>query len=38
MLQWKGYGLHVWEWWKEFEPGADDYTEGCSVYDVICRR
>ena len=38
MLQWKGYNLHVWEWWKEFEPGIDDYTEGCSVYDVICRR
>lgn len=38
MLQWKGYNLHVWEWWKEFEPGIDDYTEGYSVYDVICRR
>ena len=37
-LQWKGYNLHVWEWWKEFEPGVDDYTKGCSVYDVICRR
>lgn len=38
MLQWKGYNLHVWEWWKEFEPGVDDYVKGCSVYDVICRR
>lgn len=38
MLQWKGYNLYVWEWWKEFEPVPDDYTEGCSVYDVICRR
>lgn len=37
-LQWKGYNLHVWEWWKEFEPGVDDYTKGCSAYDVICRR
>lgn len=38
MLQWKGYNLHVWEWWKEFEPGIDDYTKGCSAYDVICGR
>lgn len=37
-LQWKGYGLYVWEWWKEFEPGIDDYTKGCSAYDVICGR
>lgn len=37
-LQWKGYNLHVWEWWKEFEPGVDDYVKGYSVYDVICRR
>lgn len=37
-LQWKGYNLHVWEWWKEFEPAVDDYAKGCSVYDVICRR
>ena len=37
-LQWKGYNLHVWEWWKEFEPGIDDYTKGCSAYDVICGR
>ena len=37
-LQWKGYGLHVWKWWKEFEPGVDDCTKGGSVYDVICRR
>lgn len=37
-LQWKGYGLHVWKWWKEFEPGVDDYMKGSSVYDVICRR
>ena len=37
-LQWKGYGLHVWEWWKEFEPAVDDYVKGYSVYDVICRR
>lgn len=37
-LQWKGYNLHVWEWWKEFEPGADDYVKGSSVHDVICRR
>ena len=37
-LQWKGYNLHVWEWWKEFEPGADDYVKGSSVYDVICGR
>lgn len=37
-LQWKGYNLHVWEWWKEFEPGVDDYVKGSSVYDVICRR
>lgn len=37
-LQWKGYNLHVWEWWKEFEPGVDDYTKGCSAYDVICGR
>lgn len=38
MLQWKNYNLHVWEWWKEFEPGVDDCTKGSSVYDVICRR
>ena len=38
MLQWKGYGLYVWEWWKEFEPGVDDYAKGSTVYDVICRR
>lgn len=38
MLQWKGYGLYVWEWWKEFEPGIDDYAKGSTVYDVICRR
>lgn len=37
-LQWKGYNLHVWKWWKEFEPGVDDCTKGSSVYDVICRR
>lgn len=37
-LQWKGYNLHIWEWWKEFEPVQDDYAKGCSVYDVICRR
>lgn len=37
-LQWKGYGLHVWEWWKEFEPAQDDYAKDSSVYDVICRR
>lgn len=37
-LQWKGYGLHVWKWWKEFELAVDDYVKGCSVYDVICRR
>ena len=24
--------------WKEFEPGIDDYAEGCSMYDMICRR
>lgn len=38
MLQWKGYNLHVWEWWKGFEPVVDDYTEGISVYDVICGK
>lgn len=38
MLQWKGYNLHVWEWWKEFEPAVDDYVKGYSVYDVIYRR
>ena len=38
MLQWKGYNLYVWEWWKEYEPGVDDYAKGGSVYDVICRR
>lgn len=37
MLQWKGYGLYVWEWWKKFEPGIDDYAEGCSVYEEIDR-
>lgn len=37
-LQWKGYNLYVWEWWKEFELAVDDYVKGCSVYDVICRR
>ena len=37
-LQWKGYNLHVWEWWKEFEPAVDDYAKGGSVYDVICKR
>ena len=37
-LQWKGYNLHVWEWWKEFEPAVDDYVKGYSVYDVIYRR
>lgn len=38
MLQWKNYNLHVWEWWKEFEPGVNDYVKGCSAYDVICGR
>ena len=37
-LQWKGYTLYVWEWWKEFEPAPDDYMKGSSVYDVMCRR
>lgn len=26
------------KWWKEFEPGVDDYTKSCSVYDVTCGR
>lgn len=38
MLQWKGYALYVWEWWKEFEPAPDDYAKGSTVYDVICKR
>lgn len=37
-LQWKGYALYVWEWWKESEPEPNNYMKGSSVYDVMCRR
>ena len=36
-LQWKGYNLYIWEWWKEFKSGVDDYVKDSSVYDVICK-